>query len=141
MILAGILVAGCQPPSQSTVTGWSATSTPFRPGGAIPQTGLVLDRPERIVQAFLTDVQEAPDQLSGYMSKTLQQEYPRDAIVAVLALPGNIEGFAIQAATVSPSMALGNVFVSVTSGGSVIQYRFTLILENGNWVISSIEKH
>lgn len=116
------------------------TPTPFLPSGMLPGAEFLLDRPERIVQAFLTDVQEAPDQLGGYMSRDLQQTYPHDAIIDVLGLPGDIDGFAIQAAVVSPGMALGRVDVSVTSDDAVLQYRFYLIIEEGNWVISGIEK-
>jgi hypothetical protein len=141
-LLAGslALVAACQPVSQPGAVLPAATPTPFGPAGQLPAGGLVLDRPERIVQAFLTDVQEAPDQLGGYMSSTLQKEYPHDAIIATLGLPGNIEGFALQAAVVSPPMALANVFVNVTSGDTIFHYRFVLIIEHDKWVISSIER-
>ncbi len=139
MMLTGLSSIACQPGYWSENSVVYATPTPFHPSEAITVPGLVLDKPERIVQAFLTDVQEAPDQLGGYMSSAMQRNYPRDEVIAELELPGNIDGFAIQAAEVSPSMALGQVYVQVNSGNIVLQYRFILIIENGNWVINSIE--
>jgi hypothetical protein len=92
--------------------------------------------PEFIVQAFLTDFQEAPMQLDGYLSTALRGLYPPEQRGDLLPVSGMIEGFAIQSAAITPSDA--EIEVAIRSAGEDSILQFNLIKEKGYWVIDSV---
>lgn len=92
--------------------------------------------PEFIVQAFMTDFQEAPLQLDGYLSTALRGLYPPEQRGDLLPVEGMIEGFAIQSAAITPETA--DIKVAIRSGEEEAILQFNLIKENGFWVIDSI---
>jgi hypothetical protein len=95
-------------------------------------------QPEGIVQEFLTDFQEAPMQLSGYLSRNLQKSTPIDQYQKLLPIDGMIEGFAVQSASKSGDEAL--VTVAIRAGGAESMFQFNLVQANQNWYIDSINK-
>ncbi len=130
--------ADVDPHSSPAASG--PTLTPFGPGRfeAASQDGTGTT-PENIVQAFLTDVQEAPDQIQGYMSSVLKDRYPGSTIIDAIQIDGMIEGFAIRSATSNDMMGLAYVTAGISTQNSNLEVQFTLIKENGFWVISAFE--
>ena len=116
------------------------TLTPFAPGTFTEDSqNNASPIPENIVQAFLTDVQEAPDQIQGYMSSLLMERYPGTSIIEALNIDGIIEGFAVRSATSNDIMGLSYVTAGISTQNSNIEIQFTLIKENEIWVISAFE--
>ena len=95
-------------------------------------------QPEGIVQEFLTDFQEAPMQLSGYLSPNLQKTTPVEKYKQLLPVNGMIEGFAVQSASRSGNEAL--VTVAIKAGGVESLIMFNLVKAKQNWYIDSIAK-
>jgi hypothetical protein len=95
-------------------------------------------QPEGVVQEFLTDFQEAPMQLSGYLSPNLQKTTSIDQYQKLLPIEGMIEGFAVQSASRSGDEAL--VTVAIRAGGAESTFQFNLVQANQNWYIDSIDK-
>jgi hypothetical protein len=95
-------------------------------------------QPEGVVQQFLTDFQEAPMQLNGYLSPKLQKSTPIDQYQKLLPIDGMIEGFAVQSASRSGEEAV--VTVAIRAGGAESIFQFNLIKANQNWYIDSIVK-
>jgi len=95
-------------------------------------------QPEGVVQQFLTDFQEAPMQLSGYLSPNLQKTIPIDQYQKLIPINGMIEGFAVQSASRSGDEAL--VTVAIRAGGAESMFQFNLVQANQNWYIDSINK-
>lgn len=119
-----------------SVLGLSAcsSSAPVAPA-VTPNAGI---DPEVVVQEFLTDYQEAPMQLGGYLSQRLQEKTPVDAYQKLLPLDGMIEGFAVQSASRMGDEAA--ITVAVRAGGFEAQILFNLVRQNQNWFIDSISK-
>jgi hypothetical protein len=118
-----------------TACAGSIAPTPTSAPTAVPQAKI---EPEKIVQQFLTDFQEAPLQLAGYLSPTLQQSTPVQDYAKLLPVTGMIEGFSVQ--SVSRSGAEAEVTVALRAGGSETNLLFNLVEENQNWYINSITK-
>jgi len=95
-------------------------------------------QPEWIVQEFLTDFQEAPMQLSGYLSPNLQKTTPIEKYQKLLPVNGMIEGFAVQSVSRSSNEAL--VTVAIRAGGVDSLIQFNLFKAKQNWFIDSIAK-
>jgi hypothetical protein len=95
-------------------------------------------QPEGVVQEFLTDFQEAPMQLGGYLSPNLQKTTLIDQYKKLLPVDGMIEGFAVQSASRSGEEAV--VTVAVRAGGAESMIQFNLVQANQNWYIDSINK-
>jgi hypothetical protein len=94
--------------------------------------------PEEIVQEFLTDYQEAPQQLGGYLVPALRDQTPVENYGKLLPLDGMIEGFAVQ--SVARTGPEAQVTVGIRAGGAEAAILFTLVQQNQNWFISSISK-
>lgn len=94
--------------------------------------------PEEIVQEFLTDYQEAPQQLGGYLVPALRDQTPVENYGKLLPLDGMIEGFAVQ--SVARTGPEAQVTIGIRAGGAEAAILFTLVQQNQNWFISSISK-
>ncbi len=94
--------------------------------------------PEVVVQQFLTDYQEAPQQLGGYLGDALRKNTPVESYGKLLPLDGMIEGFAVQ--SVARSGPEASVTVGVRAGGAEALILFNLVQQNQNWFINSISK-
>ncbi len=119
-LIALFLFAGCAAP----------TTTPFTP---TPPEKIL---PEAIVQQFLTDYQEAPQQLGGYLGEALRNGTSVEEYSQLLPLDGMIEGFAVQ--SVSRSGPAAAVIVAIRAGGAESLLLFNLTRQNQNWYIESI---
>jgi len=119
-MLALILFTACAAPPDTSIT----QSTPEK----------IL--PEAIVQQFLTDYQEAPQQLGGYLGETLRNSTSMEEYSKLLPLDGMIEGFAVQ--SVSRSGPQSTVTVAIRAGGVESLILFNLVQQNQNWYIDSI---
>jgi hypothetical protein len=119
-LIAILIVAACATPTPTPV----ATS---------PAEKIL---PEAIVQQFLTDYQEAPQQLGGYLGESLRDSTPVEAYSKLLPLDGMVEGFAVQ--SVSRSGPQSTVTVAIRAGGSESLILFNLVQQNQNWYIDSI---
>jgi hypothetical protein len=94
--------------------------------------------PEEIVQEFLTDYQEAPQQLGGYLVPALRDQTSVENYGKLLPLDGMIEGFAVQ--SVARTGPEAQVTIGIRAGGAEAAILFTLVQQNQNWFISSISK-
>jgi hypothetical protein len=94
--------------------------------------------PEVVVQQFLTDYQEAPQQLGGYLGEALRNTTTVENYAKLLPLDGMIEGFAVE--SVSRSGPEAAVTVGIRAGGAETAILFNLIQQNQNWFINSISK-
>lgn len=119
-MLTLFILAGCAAP----------TTTPFTP---TPPEKIF---PEAIVQQFLTDYQEAPHQLGGYLGETLRNNTSVEEYSKLLPLDGMIEGFAVQSVSRSGPEAV--VTVAIRAGGAETAVLFNLVQQNQNWFINSI---
>lgn len=134
-----LLVCGCTPAIGSKVST-SGTATPFIPLSSGQITGAQLSDPENVVQAFLTDAQEAPAQVNSYLSQAMQSRYPGLDVIKSLDLPGDINGFGIRSVEANTKIPTAYVRVGLNSQGEEIGFRFTLVMENSKWVIDAIER-
>jgi hypothetical protein len=106
------------------------------PATSIPQPPTEKILPEAIVQQFLTDYQEAPQQLGGYLGETLRNSTSMEEYSKLLPLDGMIEGFAVQ--SVARSGPQSTVTVAIRAGGAESLILFNLVQQNQNWYINSI---
>jgi len=113
---------------------FAACATPPATSFATPPAEKIL--PEAIVQQFLTDYQEAPQQLGGYLGETLRNSTSMEEYSKLLPLDGMIEGFAVQ--SVSRSGPQAAVTVAIRAGGAESLILFNLVQQNQNWYIDSL---
>jgi len=144
ILLSLIFLTACSTvPAVGNQTKPEATLTPFAPLAATQTRqaeALFLADPEKVVQSFLTDVQEAPAQVNSYLSRAMQKKYPGSEVIRHLGLKDNISGFVIKAVDANFRDPLAYVTVLLGSGDQVIGLRFTLVIENSIWVIDGIDQ-
>ncbi len=106
---------------------------------AVPAPGEYPTSPEGVVQAFLASYVAQPKEMKSYLSQSQADSLPSGGIKALLGFQGDLEGFVIDAAAVSPQPPAAVVSAAVKVGGAEIRRSFTLSKENDAWKIESIE--
>jgi len=139
VFICAILLACTAAPLVITAQMSAPTLTPFAPQAATQTAEIFLAEPEKVVQAFLTDVQEAPAQVNSYLSQAMQKKYPGSEVIHLLDLPGDINGFAIKSVDANVKNPLAFVTVGLESKSEIMLLRFTLIVEHSTWVIDGVD--
>ncbi|MDR3575588.1 MAG: hypothetical protein P4L50_17145 [Anaerolineaceae bacterium] len=109
------------------------TITPIQVGDIYPST------PEGVVESFLIAYQGSPDQMKQYLSSGLITHLPASGAAGLLGFKGTLQGYVIQSGSgmLNPPGAIVKVALQV--GGQVLNRNFTLLQDNGKWVIDTIQ--
>jgi hypothetical protein len=95
--------------------------------------------PEGVVKTFLTAYTLDPTQMNLYLSQNRLANMPAGGALEMLKLNGNMEGFVIESAAVSPATSAALVVVTVKAGGVESARTFKLVKNEGKWAIDAIE--
>jgi len=96
--------------------------------------------PEGVVQMFLAAYQQAPDQMTIFLTPNLIAKIPAGGSVGdLLQLNGPVEGFVIESASASGNASGAALIVSLRAGGADAMRIFGLVQNNGLWQIDTIE--
>jgi hypothetical protein len=115
-------------------TGWKIqTIDPIQVGDIYPST------PEGVVEAFLIAYQGSPEQMKQYLSSGLITHLPSSGAAGLLKFSGTLQGYVIQSGSgmLNPPGAIVKVALQV--GGKNLNRNFTLLQDNGKWVIDTIQ--
>ena len=115
-------------------TGWAIQAIqPIQVGDIYPST------PEGVVEAFLIAYQGSQDQMKQYLSSGLITHLPSGGPAALLGFTGTLQGYVIQSGSgmLNPPGAIVKVGLQV--GGKDLDRNFTLLQDNGKWVIDTIQ--
>jgi hypothetical protein len=115
-------------------TAWKIqTIDPIQVGDIYPST------PEGVVEAFLIAYQGSPDLMKQYLSSGLITHLPTGGAAGLLGFNGTLQGYVIQSGSgmLNPPGAIVKVALKV--GGQDLNRNFTLLQENGKWVIDTIQ--
>jgi len=106
---------------------------PIQIGDIYPST------PEGVVEAFLIAYQGSPDQMKQYLSSGLITHLPAGGAAGLLSFTGTLQGYVIQSGSgmLNPPGAIVKVALEV--GQQDLNRNFTLVQENGKWVIDTIQ--
>ncbi len=139
-----LLLAACNLPELAAPTSGSVQPTPLII--SLPQSGEAeggvptAPAAEDTVRAFLNAYQENPDQMKGYLSQNRVQKLTKGGALELLQFNGALEGFSIQAASVSPTTGVAQVEVEAKVGGAEVRRTFILVQEGGRWMIDAVRK-
>jgi len=117
---------------QSTI--WKIqTIDPIQVGDIYPSTS------EGVVEAFLEAYQGNPDQMKQYLSSGLITHLPAGGAAGLLKFSGTLQGYVIQSGSgmMNPPGAI--VKVALRVNGQDLNRNFTLVQDNGKWVIDTIQ--
>ncbi|MDZ4159641.1 MAG: hypothetical protein U1B80_07610 [Anaerolineaceae bacterium] len=95
--------------------------------------------PEEVVQEFLSAYAIDPAWMTNYLSRQRLANLPPGGALELVQLHGELEGFSVLAAAVNPDPPAALVTVALRVGGAETQRSFSLVMENGRWVIDAIE--
>lgn len=94
--------------------------------------------PEGVVAAFLTAYQDNPQDMQSYLSSGRLADLPEGGVNAFLGITGQLDGFAIQSAAVSPNPPAAVIAVGMVVDGSETSRYFYLAFDYSHWVIDDI---
>jgi hypothetical protein len=121
------------------------TRTPFQPSQNATSTappdkpGDYPSTPERVVQAFLNAYTQNPDEMNVYLSASRIATLPDEGALALLGFSGSLNGIGVQKGAYSPDPPTSIVQVNLKVNKKQLRLRFTMVVENGVWVIDGIE--
>jgi hypothetical protein len=130
------------PPGTSPKPGPEVVSIPMDVGSGAPQAGgggdVYPSTPETVVSGFLASFQENAANWASYLSADRLMSMPSGGVTELVGINGKLEGFAIQAASVNPPIAI--IDVGLVVDGVSTERRFSLVLMNNRWMIDKIEE-
>ena len=94
--------------------------------------------PEAVVSAFLTAYQDNPQDMETYLTGGRLADMPEGGVNAFLGISGQLDGFAIQSAAVSPNPPTAVIVVGMIVDGSETSRYFYLVFDYSRWVIDDI---
>lgn len=94
--------------------------------------------PEGVVSAFLAAYQGQRQDMPSYLSSGRMANLPEGGAVALLGVTGQLDGFAIQSAAVSPDPPTAIVEVGMVVDGGQILRQFYLVFDYSRWAIDDI---
>jgi len=143
------------PPSLPTVGLLEAPTVPPQPTATSPVTVLVLPTQlptimaipptatqaypiyaQDVVQAFLT---ASPEVIQQYLSAAARSNLPATGALGLLMVSNPVQEFTIHSTSVSEASGGAVVLVEMKADGVQTIRIFNLIVENGVWVIHSID--
>jgi len=89
-----------------------------------------------VVKAFLS---AAPDQMSAYLSAAARANLPASGTLGFLMVTNPVQSFTVQSTSVSEASGGAVVLVQMEADGIQTIRIFNLIVENGVWVIHSVD--
>ena len=89
-----------------------------------------------VVNAFLS---VAPDQMSAYLSAAARANLPASGTLGFLMVTNPVQSFTVQSTSVSEASGGAVVLVQMEADGIQTIRIFNLIVENGVWVIHSVD--
>lgn len=89
-----------------------------------------------VVNAFLS---AAPDQMSAYLSAAARANLPASGTLGFLMVTNPVQSFTVQSTSVSEASGGAVVLVQMEADGVQTIRIFNLIVENGVWVIHSVD--
>jgi hypothetical protein len=109
------------------------TIDPIQVGDMYPST------PEGVVEAYLIAYQGSPELMKQYLSSGLLTHLPVGGAAGLLGFSGTLQGYVIQSGSgmLNPPGAIVKVALKV--GGQDLNRNFTLLQDNGKWVIDTIQ--
>jgi hypothetical protein len=96
--------------------------------------------PEEVVYAFLTMYGTDSDDLMPYLSSSLIQQLPPGGIIEYLDFNGPLEGLVFEAGSSGQDPSVAVVKARMQVNGEETARTFYLTLQDGYWLIASIEK-
>jgi hypothetical protein len=109
------------------------TIDPIQIGDIYPSTS------EGVVEAFLVAYQGSPDLMKQYLSSGLMTHLPAGGAAGLLGFSGTLQGYIIQSGSGMQNPPGAIVKVALQVGGKSLNRNFTLLQENGKWVIDTIQ--
>lgn len=144
-LLVAVWLSACIPtgptPARSEPTAILVpTATHGSPQQSIQPDPTSAVSPEDVVYAFLTAYGNDSEALFPYLSNSLIQQLPPGGIFEYLDFDGPLEGLVFESGSSGQEPNVAVVTASVQVNGAEMARTFYLTLQDGYWLIASIEK-
>jgi len=120
-------------PSGSSRAPKTPTSTQTRTAGAYPSS------PVEVVQAFVEAYPDQTEIMERYLSAAVRRALPGGGPGLLLKVQGDVTGFSVLSGSSIPNPPQAVVVAALEAGEARVERTFTLIRENGMWVINGIK--
>jgi hypothetical protein len=133
-------VASPTPASREPAGILVPTATHGAPQSTMQPEAMSEVSPEEVIYTFLTTYGNDPEDLMPFLSNSLIQQLPPGGIIAYLDFDGPLEGLVFESGSsgLEPNVAVVTARMQVN--GEEMARTFYLTLQDGYWLIASIEK-
>jgi hypothetical protein len=126
-----------EPPAPPSATGVPAATRAPEPS-LTPPPPAATPAPESVVMAYLEAYPDGDAAMLATLSQARRASLPTGGPGRLLQVQGDLQGFAIQSGSEIPNPPQAIILVALRAGNKDALRRFTLIRENGAWLIDSI---
>lgn len=130
-ILVGSNAATAQPAKPQAATALPTSQT--------TQAGAYPPNPVDVVQAFVEAYPDQTAEMEHYLSAAVRRVLPKGGPGELLKVQGDVTGFSVLSGSSIPNPPQAVVVAAIEAGEARVERTFTLIQENGVWVINEIK--